>query len=655
MELVKNTDHLRSLRDALEEENFGKRRGQLRKLAYAAMQACWTNGTVETLIATTALKGGLPARPTLSGLRDVLSEAALVNVAAFGNPALELVAEAIINPVTRGVRNEKSKSGYRFGEHRSMADQRDVVLAIKAELLARGVSCTHKTETETEVKMDEEMVVDIDSWKLDDLVIVAFRVSRLVSQAPSAIMRKFAEHAEDVAAARRAESVAVYIDTLDVIECDGYGERASAEPVPASHKPLVDVLAGMFGHEADPLDELEDGDVELLELPDSEERRGFVDMALKHVGLPELRLLIEEINVGRKTMAEVKRELEDLRKRSLIPATVGGSTPVIEASKGVPRGELVWRKAHDVFALKRGHETFGFEVPTWEWAGPHPHVQPIDEDYVFRPHELFRTLYGLVMNKPTYLHGHTGTGKTTLVEQVAARLGYPFFRINFDSEITRLDLIGRDTLVSEGGTTVSRFVDGVIPQYMVHPYVMCFDELDYVRPDVAYVMQRVLENDVLVLTEDGGRVVRPHPMMRLFATGNTVGQGDEHGMYQGARLQSMALLDRFTNWIEVDYLEPADREKLIRKASPTLNEAMVRRICQYVTEHLEAFKTSKVFQPISPRGYMSLAQGIATFMAYYPESSRSMAIKEALAASVLDRASQQDRVVLAGIIDRVFA
>ena len=140
-----------------------------------------------------------------------------------------------------------------------------------------------------------------------------------------------------------------------------------------------------------------------------------------------------------------------------------------------------------------------------------------------------------------------------------------FGRINFDSEISRFDLIGRDILISEDGKTVSKFVDGLLPQFMSTPTIACFDEIDFVRPDVAYVMQSALEGNGLVITEDGGRIVRPHSHFRMFATGNTQGQGDEKGMYQGARPQSLALLDRFTVWAKIDYLDAKQRRNLVIK------------------------------------------------------------------------------------------
>ena len=186
---------------------------------------------------------------------------------------------------------------------------------------------------------------------------------------------------------------------------------------------------------------------------------------------------------------------------------------------------------------------------------------------------------------------------------------------------------------------------------MSTPCIGCFDEIDFIRPDVAYVMQRAFEGNGLMLTEDGGRVVQPHPQFRMIATGNTVGQGDEFGMYQGARPQSMAMIDRFTIWVSVPYLDIAQRDQLIKNKVPALKDEQRDQLNKYVEEHLEAFTTSKVLQPISPRGMLSLADTMVAFTTLF--NSRD-ATKEALEAVILDRCTQQDRAVLKGIVNRIF-
>jgi cobaltochelatase CobS subunit len=380
----------------------------------------------------------------------------------------------------------------------------------------------------------------------------------------------------------------------------------------------------------------------------------LINMVLSQNGMPEIEKIISELNdaTARIAAAEAtaKRANEEAAKIKLGAGTVVAAPT---GSTDIPNGKIALAKAKDLFPVKSA--AFDFELPIWNWDAAHPHVPEIDTDYVFREDSLLKVLYALLTNQPCYLHGHTGSGKTTLVEQVAARLNWPFARVNFDSEITRLDLIGRDVLGVDPttGSTLSRFEEGILPRTMAQPYIMCFDEIDFVRPDIAYVMQRALEGNGLMLTEDGGRMIKPHMMFRIFATGNTVGQGDEFGMYQGARPQSMAFLDRFTVWIKVDYLSPADRFNLIKKHVPDLPDADAKVIDQYVGEHLEAFVNANVMQPISPRGYLALAEATAKFYTMYPATEKKKAMKLAFNMTILDRATAQDRAVLTGIIDRV--
>ena len=310
----------------------------------------------------------------------------------------------------------------------------------------------------------------------------------------------------------------------------------------------------------------------------------------------------------------------------------------------IPNGKITMKNVGDVFPDLKKVE---MQVPVWEWDGVHPDVPAIDPHYIFREELLVKALYAIISNQRMYLQGHTGAGKTTLIEQIAAHLNWPFTRINFDSEITRMDLIGRDTL--QDGKSV--FVDGMLPRAMSGPYICVFDELDFCRPDVSYVMQAALEGNGLNITEDGGRVVYPHEQFRMFGTGNTVGQGDEHGMYQGARPQSLAFLDRFTIWAKVDYLSDTERQNLVKRHFPMLAEEEINVIGKYTTEHLDAFEKAKVLQPISPRGMLAIARSVMFFNSIYPKDTKNM--HRALTQTIVDRATEADAAVLKGLVDRV--
>lgn len=349
-----------------------------------------------------------------------------------------------------------------------------------------------------------------------------------------------------------------------------------------------------------------------------------------------------------KEVAKLKKETKELANAISRMTKELASKPFEDAKVvgdgTIPNGKIVMKNVGDVFPDLTKVE---MQVPVWEWDGIHPDVPAIDPHYIFREDLLVKALYAIISNQRMYLQGHTGAGKTTLIEQIAAHLNWPFTRINFDSEITRMDLIGRDTL--QDGKSV--FVDGMLPRAMSGPYICVFDELDFCRPDVSYVMQAALEGNGLNITEDGGRVVYPHEQFRMFGTGNTVGQGDEHGMYQGARPQSLAFLDRFTIWAKVDYLSDTERQNLVKRHFPMLAEEEINVIGKYTTEHLDAFEKAKVLQPISPRGMLAIARSVMFFNSIYPKDKKNM--HRALTQTIVDRATEADAAVLKGLVDRV--
>jgi|VirMetMinimDraft_7_1064189.scaffolds.fasta_scaffold01593_6 cobaltochelatase CobS len=370
-----------------------------------------------------------------------------------------------------------------------------------------------------------------------------------------------------------------------------------------------------------------------------------LDLKVLEASLVSLMNENKKSDIPRKELKVAQEELEGLRKALAAASTQTAMTTKPVKVKGdgtIPSGTFAMHSASKMFNVKLAND---FEVPVWEWEGEHPLVPDVDENYIFRPEELSRVLYAIITNSRAYLQGHTGSGKTTLIEQVAAVLKWPFVRINFDSEISRMDLIGRDTLTTDkDGKTISKFVDGILPNAMSAPVIACFDEIDFCRSDVAYVMQSALEGNGLRITEDGDRLVEPNPMFRMFATGNTVGQGDEDGMYQGARAQSLAFLDRFTVWLKINYLDEGQRSTLLTNHFPALDPKVKKAILQYVTEHLDAFERGKITQPISPRGMLAVAR-----------SSLILGLDSALKQTVLDRANKDDYATLKGVIDRVVA
>lgn len=366
----------------------------------------------------------------------------------------------------------------------------------------------------------------------------------------------------------------------------------------------------------------------------------------KYTSHKDLERTIAEAMLKAKETDSLKKSLSELRaKAALAPAA-----PAHVSSSGTfPEGETVTRKAYEVIGRKK-IKALDFEVTCFEWEHAHPLVPAVDESYIFRPELVAAMLYSLMTNEPTWIVGHTGTGKTTLVEQLCARMNWPVMRINFDSDISRMELIGRDTLIADGeGRTVSKFEKGVLPQAMEMPCVLICDEIDRIRAEVSYVFQRALENNGLMLNEDGGKLITPNPMFRIVATANTVGQGDEMGLYQGARHQSAAFLNRFTSWISVDYLSEGQERKLL-EGSASVAEGHMDMVMAYVKEHRNAFLNAEILCPISPRSLIKLVQKIEWFASKFDDKA---AIRMAFENTLLGGASANDRSVMRGLLDRV--
>ncbi len=197
------------------------------------------------------------------------------------------------------------------------------------------------------------------------------------------------------------------------------------------------------------------------------------------------------------------------------------------------------------------------EVPAFSESTEH--VPDLDESYRFDHDTTMAILAGFAHNRRVLIQGYHGTGKSTHIEQVAARLNWPCIRVNLDSHISRIDLIGKDAIVLRDGHQVTEFREGLLPWTLQNPCALVFDEYDAGRPDVMFVIQRVLEADSKLTLLDQNRVIRPHPSFRLFATANTVGLGDTTGLYHGTQQINQAQMDRWNIVTTLNYL-PHDQE-----------------------------------------------------------------------------------------------
>ena len=197
------------------------------------------------------------------------------------------------------------------------------------------------------------------------------------------------------------------------------------------------------------------------------------------------------------------------------------------------------------------------EAPAF--SAPDEHVPDLDPDYLFDRDTTLAILAGFAYNRRVMVTGYHGTGKSTHIEQVAARLNWPCVRINLDSHVSRIDLVGKDAIVLKDGKQITEFRDGILPWALQNNVALCFDEYDAGRPDVMFVIQRVLEVSGRLTLLDQNRVIRPHPGFRLFATANTVGLGDTSGLYHGTQQINQGQMDRWSIVTTLNYL-PHDKE-----------------------------------------------------------------------------------------------
>ena len=212
--------------------------------------------------------------------------------------------------------------------------------------------------------------------------------------------------------------------------------------------------------------------------------------------------------------------------------------------------------AREVFGIDSDIQVSAFSVRT-------EHVPELDSAYRFDHDTTLAILAGFNHNRRVMIQGYHGTGKSTHIEQVAARLNWPCLRVNLDSHISRIDLIGKDAIVLKDGKQITEFREGILPWALQHPCALVFDEYDAGRPDVMFVIQRVLEVEGKLTLLDQSRVIRPHKSFRLFATANTVGLGDTTGLYHGTQQINQGQMDRWNIVATLNYLPHGRRPAIV--------------------------------------------------------------------------------------------
>ncbi len=264
-------------------------------------------------------------------------------------------------------------------------------------------------------------------------------------------------------------------------------------------------------------------------------------------------------------------------------------------------------------------QVFGIDsdlmVPAF--SEPNEHVPDLDPDYLFDRDTTLAILAGFAYNRRVMVTGYHGTGKSTHIEQVAARLNWPLIRINLDSHVSRIDLVGKDAIVLKDGKQITEFRDGILPWALQTNTALVFDEYDAGRPDVMFVIQRVLEVAGRLTLLDQNRVIRPHPAFRLFATANTVGLGDTSGLYHGTQQINQGQMDRWSIVVTLNYL-PHDKEVdiILAKAASyrtTAGKENVSRMVRLADMTRNAFMNGDLSTVMSPRTVITWAENAEIF------------------------------------------
>src|SRR5881409_4105208 len=300
--------------------------------------------------------------------------------------------------------------------------------------------------------------------------------------------------------------------------------------------------------------------------------------------------------------------------------------------------------------IAKVRELFGvdsdMEVPAFSEADER--VPDVDPTYVFDPDTTMAICAGFSKNRRVMVQGYHGTGKSTHIEQVAARLNWPLIRINLDAHISRIDLVGRDAIVLRDGQQVTEFREGLLPWALQTPTALVFDEYDAGRPDVMFVLQRVLEVEGKLTLLDQNRVIRPHPSFRLFSTANTVGLGDTTGLYHGTQQINQGQMDRWNIVATLNYLPHEDEVGIVLSKAQSYDNEDGRKTIAAMVRLADltrsGFINGDISTVMSPRTVMTWAENARIFGD----------IGFAFRVSFLNKCDELERPVVAEYFQRCF-
>lgn len=365
--------------------------------------------------------------------------------------------------------------------------------------------------------------------------------------------------------------------------------------------------------------------------------------------------LLAENHDTKLQVEKLEAMLADANKRLLTSSQAIPKSGKVKANAKELTYELHFNRLDEVipadnveggWSAQNKKEAGGFEVPTFVWSDSdgntveHPDCITPDPTYKFRAKDLRVMARAMADNAKPLLYGDTGVGKTEFVLNFNAYQGKPVLRINFDGEMGRLEIVGREKLHARQGVTVSEFVDGILPVAIAGPYTLLCDEVGFIRQEVSFVMQRVLDGRGLAIAEDGNRQIEPHELFRVVCTDNTNLQLDERGMYQGTKPQNEAFRNRLRPFMYFDYMTVDTEKQVLMNKVPGLDEAVANSLCVFANEARQAYRNGDTQMPISMRNLTYVARET---VACTDALGVGPALEEAMQHGILLSASTDDR------------
>ncbi len=309
-----------------------------------------------------------------------------------------------------------------------------------------------------------------------------------------------------------------------------------------------------------------------------------------------------------------------------------------KTDKEIPDLEIDVRKTFDI----------DIDLKVMAFKEPNEYVPSIDESYKFDKNTTLAILAGFSHNRRVMIQGYHGSGKSTHIEQVAARLNWPCIRVNLDSHISRIDLLGKDAITLKDGKQITEFKEGILPWALQTPTALVFDEYDAGRPDVMFVIQRVLEVEGKLTLLDQNKVISPHSGFRLFATANTVGLGDTSGLYHGTQQINQGQMDRWHIVSTLNYLDPELELRVVLSKVPGLDnkegQEVARNMISVANLSRQGFANGDISTLMSPRTVISWAENFKIFS----DLNKSFEI------TFLNKCDETERVIIAEYFQRCF-